>query len=135
MVTATKKEDTENKTNMRDLDDTACTNVVVTRQIRRLISKFPSMNEIAIDCWTHGNHYVKFKLTNGNNKFKWYTDTKESVCATDGTLYKDELNKLLVSTYRTMCENKEGVDISDTPEELLAYAESKLQELLKESVA
>ena len=31
-----------------------------------------------------------------------------------------------------MCDMQNGVDISDTPEELLAYAESKLKEMLQD---
>ena len=40
---------TDNKINLRDLDDTACTNVVCARQIKKMIRKFPSMSEIRPD--------------------------------------------------------------------------------------
>lgn len=137
MKEVAKKESTEKKVSLRDLDDIACSNVVVTRQIRRLVAKFPSMKETAVDCWVHGGHYTKFELTNAN-KLRWYSD-KNSPCikkvlyATDEDLTKEELNKLLVATHRDMCDNKEGVDLIDTPEDLLAFAESKLQEMLKDS--
>lgn len=134
---AKNKED--KKVSLRDLDDVACSNVVVTRQIRRLVAKFHSMKETAIDCWVHGGHYTKFELTN-SNKLRWHCDknvpcAKKVIYATDDELTKEELNKLLVSTHRDMCDNKEGVDLIDTPEDLLAFAETKLQEMLKDSAA
>ena len=126
------------KVTLRDLDDTACSNVVVTRQIRRMIRKFPTMKDMAIDCWVCGGHYIRFE--DKGDKFKWYCDKnsqhvkgRESIRSDSDYLTKEELNKLIVSTHRAMCDNKEGVDLIDTPEDLLAYAEQKLQEMLKDS--
>ena len=64
-----KKEAAEKKINLRDLDDMACSNVVVARQIKRMIKKQPSMDDIAVDCWVHGGHYTRFKYKGG--KFIW----------------------------------------------------------------
>lgn len=123
------------KINLRDLDDVACSNVVVSRQIRHLIKKNPSFSDIAIDCWIHGGHYTRFKCK--NDKFYWYSENNEPhleclECIDNNTdcLYNDEWNKLIVFTHRSMCESLNGVDVEDTPEDLLAFAESKLQELL-----
>ena len=126
-----KNEATETKkVNLRDLDDMACSSVVVTRQIKKLIYKFPSMKEIAIDCWAYGDHYTKFKCS--NNKFIWLTNDGKKLSANDEELTKEALNKLIVTTYRTMCDSQNGVDIVDTPEDLLAFAEQKLKEMLAE---
>lgn len=131
----------EKKINLRELSDVDCSNVVVSRQIRRMARKFPSMCELTMDCWSHGGHYVKFLLTD-NDVMKWecckdgpVTDGCQTLFATNEDLTSDELNKLLVYTYRTMCDNKDGVDIIDTPEDLLAFAETKLQEMLKDEEA
>lgn len=120
----------EAKINLRDLDDTACTNVVVSRQIRRFIRKFPSAKDFTIDCWAHGGHYTRFESK--DDKFIWYTDKNDKLVSTDDSLTKEELNKLIVFTYQAMCDSQSEVDLIDTPEDLLAYAETKLQELLKE---
>lgn len=139
MSTAESKND-EKKVNLRDLDDVACSNVVISRQIKRLIRKFPSMKSIAMDCWVHGGHYTKFEMT--HDKFKWfiddsYTNTKglKVLTSDNEDLLDEELNKLLVYTHRAMCDNKDGVDLIDTPEDLLAFAETKLQEMLKDTSA
>lgn len=124
------KEATEKKINLRDLDDTACTNIVVSRQIRRFIRKFPSAKDLAMDCWIHGGHYTRFESK--GDKFIWYTDKNDKLLSTDDSLTKEELNKLIVTTHRAMCDSQNGVDLVDTPEDLLVYAETKLQELLKE---
>jgi len=123
--------------NLRALDDVSCANVVTSRQIRKLIRKFPNMEYMNIDCWVHGGHYIKFK--SGDNRFAWYCDTKEShfegcekIKSDDEDLTTEELNKLVVCTYRSMCDQQNGVDVSDTPEDILAFAESRLQELLRE---
>jgi hypothetical protein len=34
-----------------------------------------------------------------------------------------------------MCDAQNGVDLSDTPEDILAYAETKLQEMLHDDTA
>ena len=132
-----KKEAAEKKINLRDLDDMACSNVVVARQIKRMIKKSPSMDDMAMDCWVHGGHYTRFKYKGG--KFIWCIEGSEPCVKgcetiTDDCdyLYKDELNKLIVSTYRTMCDSQNGIDLVDTPEDLLAFAETKLQEMLRE---
>lgn len=134
-----KKDTSNNKVNLRDLDDVACTNVVCGRQIKRMIKKFPSMNDTAIDCWVHGGHYTQFKFKNG--KFVWLVNGKdpcvsgcEKISDDSDKLDKYELNKLIVSTYRSMCDSQNGVDIVDTPEDLLAFAETKLQEMLREEI-
>ena len=131
----------EKKINLRELSDVDCSNVVVSRQIRRMAKKFPSMHELTMDCWSHGGHYVKFLLTD-SDIMKWechkdgpVIDGCQTLFATNEDLTSDELNKLLVYTYRTMCDNKDGVDIIDTPEDLLAFAETKLQEMLKDEEA
>lgn len=121
--------------NLRELDDVSCTNVVTARQIRRLVKKFPTMEHTDIDCWVHGGHYIKFK--SGDNRFTWYCDIKEphfegceKIKSDDSELSVNELNKLIVHTYRSMCDVLNGTDISDTPEDILAFAEMRLQELL-----
>ena len=102
-----------------------------------MIKKFPSMKEVDIDCWSHGGHYTKFNLK--GNKFVWsvakkspYISGCESLSYDNKDLYSDELSKLLVYTYRAMCDSQDTVDLVDTPEDLLAYAETKLQEMLRE---
>ena len=126
------------KVTLRDLDDIACSNVVVTRQIRKMIRKFPTMKSLSIDCWVCGGHYIRFE--DMGDKFKWYCDKNcnhikgwETIKSDRDDLYKEDLNKLLVATHRAMCDNQEGVDLIDTPEDLLAFAEQKLQEMLKDS--
>lgn len=132
----TKKKD-EKKINLRELDDVACSNVVVARQIKRLINKFPSLKELAMDCWVHGGHYTKFKLNGG--KFVWECASGdpcikgcETLTDDSDVLDKEELNKLIVFTHRAMCDAQNGVEIVDTPEDLLAFAETKLQEMIRE---
>ena len=41
-----------------------------------------------------------------------------------------EINKLIRFTYQTMCDSMNAIDLTDTPEDLLSYAEQKLQELI-----
>lgn len=128
---------TEKKITLRDLDDTECTNVVCSRQIKQMIKKFPSMADMAIDCWVHGGHYTRFKFKEG--KFIWEVESNaqcikgfESIKDDCDSLDKYELNKLIISTFRDMCDSQNYVDIIDTPEDLLAFAEAKLQEMLRE---
>jgi hypothetical protein len=127
----------EKKINLRDLDDTECTNVVCGRQIKRMIRKFPSMADMAIDCWIHGGHYTRFKFKDG--KFIWSVEDNapcikgcESVTSDSDVLDKYELNKLIIFTHRAMCDSQNDVDLVDTPEDILAFAETKLQEMLRE---
>lgn len=126
------------KINLRDLDDVSCSNIVVSRQIRHLVRKNQSFSDIAIDCWVHGGHYTRFKSK--NEKFSWYCEDGEpyeeglqKIDNKTDCLYNDEWNKLLVFTHRSMCDSLNGVDIEDTPEDLLAFAESKLQEMLSDN--
>lgn len=126
------------KINLRALDDTDCTNVVVSRQIRKLLRKFPSFNVTPIDCWTLRGHYVTFKCS--GDKFIWESAPDKYGCRTFITslsenLDRFDLNKLLVFTFNTMCDMNRGEDISDTPEDLLAYAEMKLREMLADECA
>jgi hypothetical protein len=132
-----KKEAAEKKINLRDLDDVACSNVVVARQIKRMIKKFPSMDDMPVDCWVHSGHYTRFKYKGG--KFVWSVEGSapcikgcESITDDSDLLDKYELNRLIVSTYREMCDSQSGIDLVDTPEDLLAFAETKLQEMLRE---
>lgn len=125
------------KINLRELGDIDCSNVVVSRQIRHLIRKNPSFSDIAIDCWVHGGCYTRFKCK--NDKFYWYSeegdphmDGLECIDSKTDCLYNDEFNKLIVFTHRAMHDALNGVDIEDTPEDLLAFAESRLQEMLKD---
>lgn len=134
MSTVNEKKE-EKRINLRDLDDVACSNIVVSRQIRHLIKKHPSFSDIAIDCWVHGGHYTRFKCKNG--RFYWYSENnephKEGLARLDDKttcLYNDEWNKLIIFTHSAMCESMRDADIEDTPEDLLVLAESKLQELL-----
>jgi len=127
----------EKKINLRDIDDTECTNVVCGRQIKRMIRKFPSMADMAIDCWIHGGHYTRFKFKDG--KFIWEVENNapcikgcESVTSDSDVLDKYELNKLIIFTHRAMCDSQNNVDLVDTPEDILAFAETKLQEMLRE---
>ena len=39
-------------------------------------------------------------------------------------------DKLIRFTYQTMCDSMNSIDLTDTPEDLLSYAEQKLQELI-----
>lgn len=137
MKETVKKEATEKKINLRDLDDTACSNVVVARQIKRMIRKFPSMDDMAVDCWVHGGHYTRFKYKGG--RFVWSVEGSapcikgcETITDDSDVLDKEELNKLIVFTHRAMCDSQNGIDLVDTPEDLLAFAETKLQEMLRE---
>ena len=125
------------KVNLRTLDDVSCSNIVVSRQIRRLIGKFPSFKCTPIDCWVHGGHYIQFESR--PTKFVWKCDKNaqyikglETISSDSPELSKEELNKLIIFTHRAMCDMQNGVDLTDTPEDLLAYAETKLQELLAE---
>lgn len=130
-----KKEAADNKVNLRYLDDTECANIVVSRQIRKMISKFPSMRDMAMDCWIHDGHYTRFLFKGG--KFIWsavdggqFINGCETVTDDDGILDKFELNKIINFTFGTMCDSQDCVDLVDTPEDLLAFAETKLQEML-----
>ena len=125
------------KVNLRDLDDVACSNVVVSRQIRHLVRKNQLLSDISIDCWIHNGHYTRFKCK--NEALSWYCEDREpheeglqKIDRSTDCLYNDEWNKLLVSTYRSMCDSLSGVDVEDTPEDLLVLAESKLQEMLSD---
>lgn len=121
---------------LRTLDDTDCSNVIVSRQIRRFVKKSPSFKEMPMICYIHGAKFDLFKL-NGD-KFIWsgFTYDKShkpiTVTSDDECLNKDELNKLIVSTFQTMCDLNNCEDIVDTPEDLLEYAEMKLREMLND---
>jgi hypothetical protein len=127
---------TEQKVNLRDLDDIACSNVIVTRQIKRMINKIPNLKECPIDCWIHSTHYTNFKLA--GDKFKWFSDNKnfisgwEVIKSDNDEITKDDLHKILIYTFRAMCDANNSDDIVDTPEDLLAFAETKLREMLRE---
>ena len=96
------------------------------------MKKYSNLSSSGIDCWTHGKHYVKFDID--NNKFKWADSKGGFVLNSSDELYSDELNKLLVCTYRTMCDmlSDENAFI-DTPEDILMYAEQKLRALIEEN--
>lgn len=122
------------KINLRELDDVACSNVVVSRQIRRMIKKVPSYSDLSMSCHVRGTHYTHFKFE--DEKFIWNGSVydkrygKPTITSDDcGDLDKSDINKLLKFTFSAMCENN-SIEITDTPEDLLALAESKLQELL-----
>lgn len=122
---------------LRRLDDTDCSNIVMSRRLRRLAKKFPSLSELSIDCWTHGGHYTTFKMK--NNMPTWICNIKEvhypsevTVQLDSESLDKEELNKLLVFTYRTMCDNQDSIDLLETPEDILNFAEQKLKRLLSD---
>lgn len=127
----------DTKINLRNLDDIDCANVVVTRQIKKFVKKFPNMREAAMECWTNSDHYTKFKLSD-NGSIHWisveteYPHRQSVLHANDRDLDREDLNKLLVYTYRTMCDCNDGIDLIDTTEDLLAFAESKLKALLSE---
>ena len=125
--------DTENKINLRDLDDVDCANIVVARQIKKFIRKFQSFKTTSIDCWISRGHFITFKYS--GDKFIWESAPDKYGCKTFITslsenLSRFDLNKLLVFTFNTMCDMNNSEDISDTAEDLLAYAESKLREML-----
>lgn len=137
MKEAMKKENKENKINLRDLDDISCSNVVISRQIKRMIRKFPSMNKLSISCWIHGGHYTLFQYK--GDRFVWSTDPNskcikgcESLTDKSDEIDKWELNKLVAFTYKAMIDSQSNVDLVDTPEDLLAYADTKLQEIIRE---
>lgn len=111
---------------LRTLDDTDCSNVVVSRQIRRFIKKSPSFKEMPMVCYIHGAKFIWSGFTY-DKSHKPITVTSDDEC-----LNKDELNKLIVSTFQTMCDLNNCEDIVDTPEDLLEYAEMKLREMLND---
>lgn len=120
---------------MRTLDDTQCSNIIIAKNIRRLVGKFPNMKKIAIDCWVHDGHYTEFELQGSNlvwrhDKNRKCTNGLPTVNHTNENLSTDEINKLIRFTYQTMCDSMNSIDLTDTPEDLLSYAEQKLQELI-----
>lgn len=126
----------DNKT-LRTLDDVCCTNVITSRNIRRLIRKHDNLSKVSIDCWVHGWHYVTFELSEG--RFKWLPEydrfhTHAVIYDNDEDLESTELNKLIVETYRSMCDLlNDDTSFIDTPEELLAVAEERLKQLLADN--
>lgn len=124
---------------LRAMNDTDCSNVVISRQIRRFIKKVQSFKEIPITCYIHGAKFTSFKFS--NDKFIWagrtYGKNQHDITVTseDESLNSDELNKLIITTFQTMCDMNSSEDLSDTPEDLLAYAESKLKEFLMDEVS
>lgn len=124
---------------LRKMDDVSCTNIVTVRNIKKLIKKYPSLTHIAIDCWVCGGHYTTFECN--QDSFVWYAEPKDGyyldkITGDEEDVTSDQLNKLIVHTYRTMWDNLgEDIEFIDTPEELLAYAEQKLQQMLKEESA
>lgn len=120
---------------MRTLDDTQCSNIIIAKNIRKLVNKFPNMKAITMDCWVHDGHYTEFELQGAN--LVWHHD-KNRKCVnglpivnhTNENLSSDEINKLIRFTYQTMCDSMNSIDLIDTPEDLLNYAEQKLQELI-----
>ena len=120
------------KISLRNLDDVDCANIVVPRQIRKLIRKFPSLSQTEVDCWISLGNAIQF--INKNDKLLW--KIKDTLLSQeDEDLSRYELNKLLVFTFRAMCEMNEEDDLSDSPEDLLAYAEMRLKELLADEGA
>lgn len=136
---STEKEATK-KVSLKDLDDISCSNVVIARQIKKICRKFPFMRSTDIDCWVHNHHFTKFKI-NENEMLTWLykvdpaLNDYESVSLDDQSLYNEELHKLLVFTHEAMCDNKDNVDLIDTPEDLLSFAESKLKEMLMDEAS
>lgn len=135
---STSKSAEKKSINFRELDDLECSNIVIARQIRRLVKKFPSLQESVINCWVHGGHYTKFKFD--DNKFVWFCNEKEpylkgyeKITNECRDLYKDELNKLLVFTHDALCSSCTPTELADTPEDLLSLAETKLQEMLNDN--
>lgn len=119
----------EKKINLRKLNDTDCTSVVATRQMMKLIKQFPSLNKCHINRCVDGKLFTKFEKH--ENELVWLTDKGDVISSKDEDVDRDSLNKLIVHTFRTMCaQHNNNVDLSETPEDILAYAESKLQELL-----
>lgn len=122
---------------LRTLDDIDCSNVIVSRQIRKFIKKNPSFKETPITCYVCGTKFDLFKLA--GDKFIWsgYTHDKRNrkqitVSSDDDCLGKFELNKLIINTFHTMCDMTNSEDIIETPEDLLEYAEMKLREMLSD---
>lgn len=115
---------------LRKLDDIACTNIVTARNIYKLIKKNPSFKELAVDCWVCGDHYTNFFLK--EKQFNWSNKDGSNLISDDSEfLRSEELNKLIVYTYRTICDNTNNdLDFTDSAEELLAIAESKLKEII-----
>lgn len=120
---------------MRTLDDTQCSNIIIAKNIRKLVNKFPNMKAITMDCWVHDGHYTEFELQGAN--LVWHHDKNRkcvnglpTVNHTNENLSSDEINKLIRFTYQTMCDSMNSIDLIDTPEDLLNYAEQKLQELI-----
>lgn len=118
----------KHKINLRELNDTDCTSVVVGRQIARMIKRFPFMKTCSISCFAKNKNFTNFLV--GDHIFIWKSDDGDVITSKDDDVDHDDLNKLLVYTFRSMCDAQNGVDLSDTPEDILAYAETKLQEML-----
>lgn len=126
---------------LRKLDDIDCSNHVIANYMYKLIHKHDHLKSVSIDCYVHSGHYTKFVYDQGT--YKWFVDKMHSylsdctVLTLDSEdLTVDELHKLLVATYDVMCNSlNDNVEFIDTPEDLLAYAEQKLQSLLADNTA
>lgn len=126
------------KTPLRKLNDTLCSIVVNTRGIRKLVSKNPSLAEMNMDCWTADDNQHCFLMKNG--KLQWRSK-KAGIVSLDNLINDEDCdfesaNKLLVYTYRNMCEllASDGIQL-DSDEDLLEYANALMKEYINEGLS
>ena len=124
-------------TPLRKLNDLTCSIVVNTRSIKKMLKKYPNLENMSMECWTVGGPYVQFKVK--NHKFTWVTGEGDVIVMDsiindeDNPIDWESLNKLLVWTYRTMCDSMgDNFEFIDSPEDLLSFAEARLKQMLAE---
>lgn len=124
-------------TPLRKLSDLTCSIVVNTRNIKKMLKKYPNLEDMPIECWIPNGPYVRFKFK--GHRLTWINDCGKSITIDsvlndeDSTIDWASLNKLLVWTYRTMCESMDNsFEFIDSPEDLLSFAETKLKQMLAE---
>lgn len=126
--------------NIRELDDLNCTNYITTKCIKKLVKKHSSLKTKVSNCFINGTQYIMVDVPKYN--FIWFTDGESGFVKRYNKsklvddikrewLEPEELNRLIVNTYRHLCDSLgDDIDLADTPEDILAYAEQQLQNLL-----
>lgn len=126
---------------IQKLNDEQRTIFMVTKQIKHFVKRFSDVRNIRINCWVNGGHYTRFKCDETLTKFSWLVDLNEKFKCDEITLETENItdldfNKLLVTTFRTMCASlDEQKDVLSSPEDILEYAEQKLKELISEETS
>ena len=113
-------------------DELTKANTTVLKQILRLKRKSPKiLSSTKLNCCVQEAIYNRVYWEDG--MLKWGSSASPIVLTYyDEFLNLHELNKLLVYTYRAMCEAANPDLLNDSPEDLLEFAEEKLKKLLKE---